>query len=126
MQVKIDGKDYKLNFGLAAINYLDNIYYVEQGGFKFGQGIRILMSKLLLTDPVAMCQAIKAATSTLDSKPSNDGIEEFLSTKFEKDEGEKFADELMGELESAPLTKGQAKGIRADVAKLQEEIEKKA
>ena len=122
MKIKIDNKEFELNFGLAAIDYLDNIYYVEQEGFKFGQGIRILMSKLLLTDPVAMYHTIKAGTGTLASKPSSDGIEAFLSQKFGKDEGEKFADELMGELESAPLTKIQAKGVRADVAKVQEDM----
>lgn len=126
MKLKIGKEDYELNFGIAAIDYLDNIYYVEQDGFRFGQGIRILMSKLLLSDPVAMYHAIKAGTVTLPSKPFNVDVETFLAGKFEKDEGEKFAEELMGELESAPLTKTQAKGIRQDVEEVQKELEKQA
>src|SRR5690625_5570455 len=78
MDLKINGKDYQLQFGLKFINQLDNIYTQEVDKVKFGMGVEMMTSYLAMRNPLVLLNIIKAGTSHLNSKPSNNDIENLL------------------------------------------------
>ena len=107
MELDINGKKYELRYGLSFINALDNLYTQDMNGVEFGMGIEMLNAYLDLGRPTALFNAIKAGTSHLKSKPSNDGIENFLEdiAMSDDDKYEKLFDQLKEEIEQAPFLK---------------------
>lgn len=107
MELTINDKNYELKFGLSFINTLDNIYTQTAEGMTFGIGIEMLQAYLSMGRPTALANAIKAATSHLNSKPSNNDLEAYLETLAEKDEKEfdKLFDEIEESMQTAPFLK---------------------
>lgn len=105
MNLKINGKDYEIRFGFAAIDYLDKQYFVEASGIKLGQGIGMAYTYLNGQSPVAIFHVIKAGVITEKQQPSDNEIEEFVEEYAEKDGLNKLFKELASELKKQPLTK---------------------
>src|SRR5699024_12344226 len=78
MKLTINDKEYELKFGLSFINAIDNIYTQKMNGVEFGMGLEMLNTYMSLGRPTALFNVIKAGTSHLDSKPSNNDIESYL------------------------------------------------
>lgn len=103
MVITIGGKDYKLFFSIAGIDFLDRTYYVEAEGIQFGFGVGLLTSQLAMGNVVGLFNAIKAGLYNKNVK--DEDIEKFIMEAAEKDELDKLAEELLGELKKQPLTK---------------------
>ncbi|MCL1989758.1 MAG: tail assembly chaperone [Defluviitaleaceae bacterium] len=101
MTVTINGKDYELYLGLDFINYLDKKYYIEQNGFKLGQGLTYTIAQIELGNPSILMDLIVAATLT-GSKPKSDEVKKFIET--EADIEELMTDFLLT-LEKSPTTR---------------------
>lgn len=101
----INGKEYPLRFGFAAIDYLDKIYYLEEAGVKLGQGIPLLVSNLVSENPLALFHAYRAGMITEKSQPSNAELEVYLEGLAEEDKLDELFKEVIDELKKSALTK---------------------
>ena len=83
MELKIGNKTYELYFGIDFLRQVDKNYGMSVGGdtvnMNFGYGLISLLAQLEAKSPVAIFDTIKAATNTLDQKPSNAAIEDFIA-----------------------------------------------
>lgn len=120
MVVTIGGKDYKLFFSIAGIDFLDRTYYIEAEGVQFGFGVGLLTSQLAMGNVVGIFNAIKAGLYNKNIK--DEDIEKFIMEAAEKDELDKLAEELLGELKKQPLTKKTSENLTQkieEVAKME-------
>lgn len=125
MILKINGKEYTIRFGFAAIDYLDNKYYVETQGIKIlGQGVQQAYNYLNSESIVALYHTVKAATITEKSQPSTDEIEIYAEELANKNELSKLFKDLAEELKKQPLTKGTVKKHLQNIQEV-EKTEKK-
>lgn len=97
MNITINGKEYELVFGLKFIRELDKTYTQKIDGMEFGVGIETAIPYLKMKNPVVLYEIIKAATSHLKSKPSNEAIEKELEKLAEEDK----LDQLFEDIEKA-------------------------
>lgn len=77
MNLTIASKEYKLYFGLDFIAYLDDKFYIEQNGFKLGQGLTFAIAQIELANPSILLDLIKAGTVTTNM-PSEEEIKSFI------------------------------------------------
>lgn len=114
MELNIGGKSYELRFGLSFISEMDNLYTQSMSGVSFGMGLEMMNTYLELRRPTALANVIKAGTSHLNTKPSNDDIEEYLADVFVKEEQEKLFKEVEVATEQAPFLKQTIKGLKQE------------
>jgi len=77
MNLTIENKDYELYFGLDFIAYLDDKYYIEQNGFKLGQGLTYAIAQIELGNPLILIDLILAGAAT-GSKPKIEVIKKYI------------------------------------------------
>ncbi|MCL1924213.1 MAG: tail assembly chaperone [Defluviitaleaceae bacterium] len=80
MNLTIANKDYKLYFGLDFIAHLDDKYYIEQNGFKLGQGLTYAIAQIELANPIILPTLIKAGTVTTNT-PKEEDIKNFIENE---------------------------------------------
>lgn len=112
MQITINEKEYTLRFGTKFINTLDNIYSQSMNGVEFGMGIEMMQSYIGLRRPTALMNVIKAGLSHLDTVPSNDALEDYLESVFEKGDDEKLFVQVEKSMEQAPFLKRKLKELK--------------
>jgi len=116
MNLTINNKEYELKFGLDFIDHLDKKYYIEQDGFKLGQGLTYVVVQIELGNPLILVDLIAAATVT-GTKLKLDDIKKYIETEADI---EVLMNEFLTALESTPI-------IRFTMKKLglmNEEVEK--
>lgn len=124
MILKIGKKDYELNLGFAAIDYLDSIYKANIDGIiEYGMGLNMLVLGLRNEDITVGYHFIKAGTILEKQKPSNDEIEEFFGSLDEKGFTD-FFNEAIDCLKTQPLTKVKIAKIIKQQEKKEEETGK--
>ena len=99
MNLTINKKEYELKFGLDFINHLDKKYYIEQDGFKLGQGLTYVVVQIELGNPLILVDLIAAATVT-GTKPKLDDIKKYIETEADI---EVLMTEFLSALESTPI-----------------------
>lgn len=104
MQLKINNKEYTMNYGFSAIDYLDKEYYAELSAAKLGFGIQLVITQLRAQNVMALVHMIKAGTSSAVKKPSNDDIEVFIGA-LSIEEFDALCEEFIEELKKQPLTR---------------------
>ncbi len=128
MQIEIGRKLYDIYFGIDALATLNRNYQLMAEGMNtnevLGEGLNFLYFGLEALNPVAIKNFIVAGTSTLRSKPSNVGIDEFVVELIEKDKIEDFCKECMDFLEAAPLTKKKLQEVKKALEEEKKELEK--
>lgn len=123
MQIKLGNRDYEVVIGLAALNYLDQIYPIQVNGFEIGLGLNKFYLDLKLKNITAIAKFIKAGTITEPQKPSNAEIEEFIGSMTEKQLND-FFKEIDEELGKFPVTKVKWKELTREIDKLIEEAQR--
>ena len=101
MKLTINKKDYELKFGLDFINHLDKKYYIEQDGFKLGQGLTYAVIQMDLGNPLILLDLIMAATVT-GAKLKLDDVKTFIETEADIDA---LMNEFLAKLEKTPITR---------------------
>jgi len=101
MNLTINKKDYEFKFGLDFINHLDKKYYIEQDGFKLGQGLTYVVVQIELGNPLILVDLIVAGTTT-GTKPKLDDVKKFIETEADI---EKLMADFLSALESTPITR---------------------
>lgn len=83
MNLKINGIDYEMHFGLDFITGLDKKYYLQEGGIQLGQGLPAVVASIEMGNPTILVDLIQAATLTEKRKPSISEIKNFINEEVE-------------------------------------------
>lgn len=135
MAIKKDGRDYiletkenqyNLKLTFKALDYLDNVYTLEDedSKIKFGFGVNKLVVGLQMKNVTAIIHFIKATTLHLAQKPSEEELIEMIDLLSDKDYDGLF-DIIIDFLTAAALTKHTMKKIEQAAKKEQKQVAKK-
>ncbi|WP_243343553.1 tail assembly chaperone [Anaerococcus sp. AGMB09787] len=126
MNIKINNKEYDLYFGFDFIDYINNNSSLSVQGMQIGLGgVQMLSLGITNKTPSTMRLIIKGATNTLNSKPSNADIEEYISDLIVANKYDEVFDSLVQELGEHALVLREMGVSQEDIVKKLEKEEKK-
>ena len=108
MQVKINGKDYELNFGIRWVLLMNQKHNITQNGLSQGMGINQAVASLSQYDPIGLSEILLNATWINKDRPTSADIDQYLETDAEI---KKRCDSILKEIETANATKAQVKNV---------------
>ena len=117
MQVKIDGKDYELNFGIRFINLMDQNHNLSNNGIKTGMGVNQAVTSLTMLDPIGLAEIIECTTWINKERPTMNQIYNFLDTTADI---AKLCKDILKELQTSNSTKAQVKNVLKTMKNAQE------
>lgn len=117
LNMTIGDKDYDVNFGIAFVRELDKKHSEAYGeNIKYGVGLMVMLSKLLIGDVTALEDIIYAGTCTEGKRPSQKDMDEFIDTHEDIDA---LFEEVIEELKKSNACKKQATMVTAKVEEAQ-------
>ena len=108
MQVKINGKDYELNFGIRWVLLMNQKHNITQNGLSQGMGINQAVASLSQYDPIGLSEILLNATWINKDRPTSADIDHYLETDADI---KKLCDSILKEIETANATKAQVKNV---------------
>lgn len=117
MQVKINGKDYELNFGIRWVLLMNQNHNITQNGLSQGMGINQAVASLSQYDPIGLSEILLNATWINKERPTSADIEHYLETDADV---KKLCDSILKEIETANATKAQVKNVLKAMKQAQE------
>lgn len=117
MQIKINGKDYELNFGIRWVLLMNQKHNVVLNGLSQGMGINQAVVALKQYDPVGLSEIILNATWINKDRPTSADIDHYLDTDADI---KKLCDGILKEIETANATKVQVKNVLKAMKQAQE------
>ena len=108
MQVKINGKDYELNFGIRWVLLMNQKHNIAQNGLSQGMGINQAVASLSQYDPIGLSEILLNATWINKDRPTSADIDHYLETDADI---KKLCDSILKEIETANATKAQVKNV---------------
>lgn len=108
MQIKINGKDYELNFGIRWVLLMNQKHNITQNGLSQGMGINQAVASLSQYDPIGLSEILLNATWINKDRPTSADIEHYLETDADV---KKLCDSILKEIETANATKAQVKNV---------------
>ena len=108
MQVKINGKDYELNFGIRWVLLMNQNHNITQNGLSQGMGINQAVASLSQYDPIGLSEILLNATWINKDRPTSADIDHYLETDADI---KKLCDGILKEIETANATKAQVKNV---------------
>lgn len=118
MQIKINGKDYELNFGIRWVLLMNQKHNITQNGLSQGMGINQAVASLKQYDPVGLSEILLNATWINKDRPTSADIDHYLDTDADI---KKLCDCILKEIETANATKAQAKNVLKAMKQAQEQ-----
>ena len=117
MQIKINGKDYELNFGIRWVLLMNQKHNITQNGLSQGMGINQAVASLSQYDPIGLSEILLNATWINKERPTSADIDHYLDTDADI---KKLCDSILKEIEVANATKAQVKNVLKTMKKAQE------
>lgn len=118
MTVKINGKEYKLIFGVGFVRALDEKYYIENtAGVRFGVGLSQKIPALLTKSAVVLSELIYEGTCTEDVRPTQKEVDAFVDNYGDL---EPLFDEVLDALKKSNVT-GRETKVMADAVEMEEQ-----
>lgn len=108
MQIKINGKDYELNFGIRWVLLMNQKHNITQNGLSQGMGINQAVASLSQYDPIGLSEILLNATWINKERPTSADIDHYLETDADV---KKLCDSILKEIETANATKAQVKNV---------------
>lgn len=118
MQVRINGKDYELNFGIRWVLLMNQKHNITQNGLSQGMGINQAVASLSQYDPIGLSEILLNATWINKERPTSADIDHYLDTDADV---KKLCDSILEEIETANATKAQVKNVLKTMKKAQEQ-----
>ena len=109
MEIKINGKNVELNFGVAFVRELDKVAGMKVNGQSFGFGLTKSLPALQAYDPAVLADVLYCAA--WDNKPrlTQKAIDEFIDTDSDL---EKVFDEVNKAIAESNAVKVAAKNMK--------------
>lgn len=113
MELKINGHNVALVFGMAFVRELNHLAGVAtKEGINLGMALQTTIPSLLGADPVAIANVIYAATAHIKvGRPTQEDVDAYLESEVE--DWDKLAEKLVTELEKSNVTKGPLQAMKA-------------
>ena len=112
MQIKINGKQVDLKFGVKFVRELDKVAGLDLNGASFGMGLTKSIPSLNAADPAVLADVIYSAASTNKAfRPSQDDVDDFIDNY--EDDLEKLFDDVIKEMSQANAIKVALKNAKA-------------
>lgn len=108
MQIKINGKNYDLNFGIRWVLLMNQKHSVALNGLSQGMGINQAVVALKQYDPVGLSEILLNATWINKDRPTSADIDHYLDTDADI---KKLCDSILKEIEVANATKASVKKV---------------
>ena len=108
MLIKINGKDYELNFGIRWVLLMNQKHNITQNGLSQGMGINQAVASLSQYDPIGLSEILLNATWINKERPTSADIDNYLETDADI---KKLCDSILKEIETANATKAQVKNV---------------
>ena len=118
MQIKINGKNYDLNFGIRWVLLMNQEHNVALNGLSQGMGINQAVVALKQYDPVGLSEILLNATWINKDRPTSADIDHFLDTDADI---KKLCDSILKEIEVANATKASVKKVLKAMKKAEEQ-----
>ena len=118
MQIKINGKDYELNFGIRWVLLMNQKHNITQNGLSQGMGINQAVASLSQYDPIGLSEILLNATWINKERPTSADIDHYLETDADI---KKLCDSILKEIETANATKAQVKNVLKAMKQAQEQ-----
>lgn len=118
MQIKINGKNYDLNFGIRWVLLMNQKHNITKNGLSQGMGINQAVASLKQYDPVGLSEILLNATWINKNRPTSADIDHYLDTDGDI---KKLCDSILKEIEVANATKAQVKNVLKAMKKAQEQ-----
>lgn len=118
MQIKINDKDYELNFGIRWVLLMNQKHNITQNGLSQGMGINQAVASLKQYDPVGLSEILLNATWINKERPTSADIDHYLDTDADI---KKLCDSILKEIEVANATKAQVKNVLKAMKKAEEQ-----
>lgn len=80
MEIKINGKNVELNFGVAFVRELDKVAGMKVNGQSFGFGLTKSLPALQAYDPAVLADVLYCAAWDNKPRPTQKAIDEFIDT----------------------------------------------
>ena len=104
MKLTIAGKERELKFGIGFVRKLDEIYYMDQSGIKFGAGLNLAIPQLSLESPTVLANVIRAAVKgNVSQQQVDEALEDYADEHDGLDGLFEFVD---AGLKTSSITKG--------------------
>lgn len=118
MQIKINDREYELNFGIRWVLLMNQKHNITQNGLSQGMGINQAVASLKQYDPVGLSEILLNATWINKNRPTSADIDHYLDTDGDI---KKLCDSILKEIEVANATKAQVKNVLKAMKKAQEQ-----
>ena len=118
MQIKINSKDYELNFGIRWVLLMNQKHNITQNGLSQGMGINQAVASLSQYDPIGLSEILLNATWINKERPTSADIDHYLETDANI---KKLCDSILKEIETANATKAQVKNVLKAMKQAQEQ-----
>lgn len=124
MQLKINGSEYNLYFGVGFVRELDKKYFLtSMQGIKFGQGLDKGIPELLGQSHVTLSDMLHAATVSERQRPVQAEVDKYIDD-LSVEELEQLFDEVIEELKKQNIAGAKIKMIEDSVKLLQQTVPK--
>lgn len=105
MEIKFNGKELELSFGLGFLNEIDRELGLEVEQMSIGQGLNMLIPNLLQGNPVVLSKVIKSATNHHKKSPKSFDELEVILEEIAVNEGiEEYSEQIVKELGKRVIT----------------------
>lgn len=109
MEIKINGKNVELNFGVAFVRELDKVAGMKVNGQSFGFGLTKSLPALQAYDPAVLADVLYCAAWDNNPRPTQKAIDEFIDTDSDL---EKVFDEVNKAIAESNAVKVAAKNMK--------------
>ena len=109
MEIKINGKNVELNFGVAFVRELDKVAGMQVNGQSFGFGLTKSLPALQAYDPAVLADVLYCAAWDNKPRPTQKAIDEFIDTDSDL---EKVFDEVNKAISESNAVKVAAKNMK--------------
>lgn len=115
MELTIGEKTYTLKFGIKFLKTLDEVYFVNSNGVKFGAGLEVGLAQLTGTrNLLALVEFLMAANKTENPHLAVSTLENYLEEDADIDA---LIDETVAALTESNVTKGKVTAALKKAAK---------
>ena len=112
MEIKINEKTYKLNFGIMFLRKLDAVHYIEEKGIKIGFGLNSVVPGLISRNAATLSEVLYYALWLNKDRPTQAQVDEFLENDANV---EQLFHEVLIELQKSNVTRSSMKNLKGSL-----------
>ncbi|AKP66103.1 MULTISPECIES: tail assembly chaperone [Companilactobacillus] len=104
MNIKVNDKEFELNFGIGFLRELDKVAGVDVQGISMGMALTRTLPALKGWDMLALINALYCATHADNPRPSYDDVANAVGSQTDK-QIEKLFTDVLAELKKSPVVR---------------------